>query len=83
MTITHILACECGDEIACAPEAMRLGEVYRCRACRVIWGCVRPHRGGKAWIRIDRREAHFHRLVPGLRAPKIRPMQPDKTVNLK
>lgn len=59
----HIWACECRTQTECRAEDVRLGAVFQCPGCKVIWGNVRPRRGANAWIRIDQKDADFHRLL--------------------
>lgn len=63
MTIEYIHACLCGTETKCTAEDQRLGAVFQCPKCEVVWGCVRPKRGGKAWVAIDPKDVEFHGLI--------------------
>jgi hypothetical protein len=61
--ITHIHACLCGAETPCEPDQLSLGRVFQCPACKVVWAHVRPHRGGRAWIRVAPDDVEFHDLL--------------------
>jgi hypothetical protein len=42
---------------------MRIGSVFQCPACKNVYGCVYPRRGGKAWVLIGDNDVKFHRLL--------------------
>lgn len=61
--VKHIYACWCGVETECRPEDQRYGAVFQCPGCKVVGGCVYPHEGGRAWVRITEDEVKFHDLL--------------------
>jgi len=61
--VKHTWVCKCRTETDCTAEDIRLGAVFECPGCKVVWGCVRPHRGGAAWVKIEPIAVKFHRLL--------------------
>jgi hypothetical protein len=59
----NIWACLCGYEKECRQEDLAFGAVYQCESCKKVFGCVYPHRGGKAWIEISKSDVEFHNLL--------------------
>jgi hypothetical protein len=59
----HIHACLCGHEQKTTAEASGLGRVIQCEACKTVWAHVYPHKGGRAWIKVDPSDVKFHRLL--------------------
>lgn len=58
-----IFACDCGTNTNVEPEAVRLGAVFQCPSCKVVWGHVYPQGGGRAWITISKKDVLFHNLL--------------------
>lgn len=58
-----VWVCQCGAETPCRAADTRIGAVFQCPKCQVIWGCLYPKGGGRAWVRVNPQEAEFHHLL--------------------
>lgn len=56
--IRHVLCCECGNELECQAEDMRIGRAYQCPDCKKYWGRVQgPY--GNGWFELDPQRVEF------------------------
>lgn len=58
-----IFACDCKTNTNVEDADVRLGAVFQCPACKIVWGHVYPQGGGRAWIKISDQDVSFHRLL--------------------
>lgn len=58
-----IFACDCGKNTEVEPSQVKLGSVFQCPRCQLVWAHVYPQGGGRAWIHVGDKDVTFHRLL--------------------